>query len=489
MSYNPDKPRTVVTTDGEVDDQNSVIRLLLYANEMDIAGIVLTSSVYHYAGLSEEGIEPFRWTGTKWLYKFLDAYEQVLPNLRARDERYPSASYLRQVTRIGNVGAPGEMGRVTEGSRLLEELFLDDDPRTLYVQTWGGTNTTARALASIEERYAATPAWDEVYAKVCSKLVVYIILDQDTTYGDYIARVWPDLVVLNDQSNFWHFAYAWQLHAPQLNETLQGAWCRPNLVDGKGPLMERYALMGDGKWLEGELDDEQRGAQAYLDANPNYQRYDFISEGDSPSFLYLVDTGLRSLEDPSWGGWGGRFGAAGARLWRNVVADWDPHTGRYEASYTLTRWFDDIQRDFACRTDWCLPVAQTGLELPPHVSVVGGYDVTAAPGERVCLTAVAEAPGGGEVRLRWWHYAEADRRAGAEGPSLVDDDGLGLLLDRTAEGASPDTLELEGADTAQVSFVVPGDAHPGDTIHMVATATVDGRHGLARYARVVVTVG
>ena len=43
------KPRTVTTTDGEVDDMNSVIRALFYANEMDIAGIVLTSSTYHYA--------------------------------------------------------------------------------------------------------------------------------------------------------------------------------------------------------------------------------------------------------------------------------------------------------------------------------------------------------------------------------------------------------------------------------------------------------
>lgn len=40
-------PRTVITTDGEVDDMNSVIRALLYSNEMDICGIVITSSTYH----------------------------------------------------------------------------------------------------------------------------------------------------------------------------------------------------------------------------------------------------------------------------------------------------------------------------------------------------------------------------------------------------------------------------------------------------------
>ncbi|WRK52342.1 DUF1593 domain-containing protein [Coprobacillaceae bacterium CR2/5/TPMF4] len=51
---NQEKARTVITTDGEVDDMNSVIRALLYSNDMDISGIVLTSSMYHYAGDSEK---------------------------------------------------------------------------------------------------------------------------------------------------------------------------------------------------------------------------------------------------------------------------------------------------------------------------------------------------------------------------------------------------------------------------------------------------
>ena len=50
------KSRTVITTDGEVDDMNSVIRALYYSNDMDIEGIVLTSSMYHYAGNEKKGI-------------------------------------------------------------------------------------------------------------------------------------------------------------------------------------------------------------------------------------------------------------------------------------------------------------------------------------------------------------------------------------------------------------------------------------------------
>ena len=133
-----EKYRTVITTDGEVDDMNSMIRYLYYSNEMDLAGIVLTSSTYHYAGDEEKGIEAYRWTGTDWIYNMLDAYEEVQPNLSKHADGYPTADELREVTKIGNITNVGEMDEVTEGSEFLKELFLDDDDRTLYVQTWGG---------------------------------------------------------------------------------------------------------------------------------------------------------------------------------------------------------------------------------------------------------------------------------------------------------------------------------------------------------------
>ena len=37
------KPRTIVTTDGECDDYDSFIRLLLYANDLDIDAIVYSA--------------------------------------------------------------------------------------------------------------------------------------------------------------------------------------------------------------------------------------------------------------------------------------------------------------------------------------------------------------------------------------------------------------------------------------------------------------
>ena len=42
------KIRTIITQDAEVDDQNSLRHFLLYANEVDLQGIVQTSSKLHW---------------------------------------------------------------------------------------------------------------------------------------------------------------------------------------------------------------------------------------------------------------------------------------------------------------------------------------------------------------------------------------------------------------------------------------------------------
>ena len=80
------------------------------------------------------------------------------------------------------------MEEETERSNFLMDLMLDQDERPLYIQTWGGTNTTARALKSIQERFEGTSEWAHIKSKIESKVVLYIILDQDGTYGDYISK-------------------------------------------------------------------------------------------------------------------------------------------------------------------------------------------------------------------------------------------------------------------------------------------------------------
>lgn len=487
------KARTVITTDGEVDDMNSVLRYLLYANEMDLEGIVITSSVYHYAGDEEKGIEPFRWTGTDWLYNMIDAYEEAYPNLIKHADGYPKPDYIRSVTKIGNITNVGEMEEVTEGSEFLKELFLDDKESDLYVQTWGGTNTTARALKSIQEEYENTAEWESIKKKVSDKLVLYIILDQDDSYSSYIAEQWSEIRIINDRSNFWHFAYAWKYHTDEVNSRLQGAWNAENIKFGHGSLMELYALMGDGNIIEGELAEEQRGSEEYLQNNPMYNRYDFISEGDSPSFFYLIDNGLRSMEDPSYGGWGGRFGAENEKLYKNTVLDFNGYTNRYEAEYSLMRWFDDIQDDFAARADWLIAPKYKDANHNPTLVIKEGLDLTVKKGQKITLHAKGKDPDGDNLKYKWWRYFEADSYEDSKvpqeetKPQLVGSLQLGLHRE-LAEGEVTDSITLSGSNTDTVTFTVPEDAKSGDTIHIIVEVQDDGVHGLKHYQRVILTV-
>ena len=54
-----DKPRVIVTSDGEIDDECSMVRFLLYANEFDVEGIIKSSSQYHSHG--------HKWAGDDWM--------------------------------------------------------------------------------------------------------------------------------------------------------------------------------------------------------------------------------------------------------------------------------------------------------------------------------------------------------------------------------------------------------------------------------------
>lgn len=481
------KARTVITTDGEVDDMNSVIRFLLYANEMDLAGIVLTSSMYHYAGNPQKGILPFRWTGTEWIFDLINRYEKVYPCLKIHDKDYPEPQKIREMVKIGNISDVGEMEEVTQGSEFLAHLFLDDDPRPLYVQTWGGTNTTARALRSIEEKYRDTPNWYDIQNRIYNKLIIYIILDQDDSYAQYIAKNWPNLRIINDRFNFWHFAYAWKLHCPEVNHRLNADWFKENIKFNHGSLLEKYALMGDGQYIEGELDEEQRGSQSYLMKHPEYQKYDFISEGDSPSFFYLIDNGLRSLENPSYGDWGGRFCKVQNHLYLNDCFDYNPYTHQYEVEYSLERWFDDIQNDFASRADWCVADSFEKANHAPLVSIKEGLDIDVKANDVIQLHADTTDLDGDQLSYHWWRYFEAD----TYGKSIESEVKIigtdNLILSKIREGKPDKSVNLENNETDILTIHIPSDIKKGQTIHIILEVKDDGTPSLKAYKRVILT--
>ena len=79
-----EKPRVIVTTDGEIDDQSSMIRFLMYSSDYDVAGIVQVN------GVQKDGHSK-----DKWIESQIAKYAECLPNLRKHNPDYPDAEYLK----------------------------------------------------------------------------------------------------------------------------------------------------------------------------------------------------------------------------------------------------------------------------------------------------------------------------------------------------------------------------------------------------------
>ena len=137
------KPRIIVTSDGEIDDECSVVRFLLYTNEWDVEGIITSSSQYHWQG--------HRWAGDDWLDPYLEAYADVYPNLIQHSKEYPTPEYLKSIVFLGNVDSEGEMDSITAGiQHIVQKHFDEIQERPNLLQTRGGNNTIRRAFKNIE---------------------------------------------------------------------------------------------------------------------------------------------------------------------------------------------------------------------------------------------------------------------------------------------------------------------------------------------------
>lgn len=197
------RPRIIATTDGEIDDRCSMVRFLLYANEWDIEGIIISSSKFHWDG--------HKWVGLKWIDGQIDEYAKFYDTLKQHAEGFPTPKKLKSKIWVGNISNVGAMDKDTPGSDRIVEVLLDDKPGPVYLQAWGGTNTIARALKKIQREHP------DKMKKVTDKAIIYIILDQDTTFRKYIEPNWPGIQVLGSFSQFACIAYRWydKIPAPE----------------------------------------------------------------------------------------------------------------------------------------------------------------------------------------------------------------------------------------------------------------------------------
>ncbi len=476
------KPRTVVTTDMEQDDYASLIRYLLYTNDVDTEGIVYSSGRFHWAGDGKgtlfflpgrEYTTPqtsWRWTGTRTIQdKALKAYAQVYPNLRTHDRDYPTPAELLSKVKVGNIDFEGEMDHDTPGSDLIKRLLLDRDPRPLYLQAWGGTNTIARALKSIADQYQDSRWWPRIQAEVSRKAVILASGFQDETYQDYIAPQWPDIRVENLQAGYATWGYNCNFGGtgnvrglPADRQYFQGAWIKANIE--VGPLGSLYRSWLDGQSMPGDpLDIFGDPVLAQKGWCPPLQPYDFLSEGDDVAYMPLLHTGIEDPANPALGGWGGRSTqvTASPEEWQLVPTEKDP-SGTAVRNYTTLRWAGAAQNDFAARMQWTLEPRWAGGNHPPLVGVLGPRTVRVSPGRTVVLRGLGLDPDRGRLSYQWWQYGE--------------------------EGTYPGAVTIGSPDRAWTTVRVPADAQPGQTVSLILQVTDEGEFPLTRYARVTLRV-
>ena len=481
------KKRLVVLTDIEADpdDAQSLVRLLLYANDIDIEALIATTSTHQKNRVAPETIR-----------KIVNACGKVQPNLLKHEKEYPSAQALLAIIKQGKavygMEGVGE-GNDSEGSEFIIKVIEKPDSRPVWVTVWGGPNCLAQALWKIQK--TRTPEQAE---KLYAKLRVYTIGDQDDS-GPWMRKAFPSIFYI--PCNI--YGAIASAAAGSNTEVVTPTWLADNIQQAHGPL----------------------GAQ--------YPDISYGMEGDTPSYLGLIRNGFNEMEHPNWGGWGGRYefylptpeqmsarGGAGAPppgaqgqaaggaptgagpgraqqppgsqpggapgrparepetrpIWAPVNDAFSPasmvrrrgpqtdSTVYTNPQVTIWRWRTEYQNDFAARMDWTVkPFGEANH--PPVAKVNHPEEFSVKSGEYFRLDADGSTdPDGDSLSYFWFQYAE-----------------VGTYKERVSFG--PFAPNLYNVHTIRAP-----DVDQPQTVHFILKVTDKGTPPLTRYKRVIVTI-
>ena len=447
--------RVIILTDIEADpdDTQTLVRLLLYSNVIDIKGMIATTSTHQRNTVHPESIR-----------RVIRAYGKVRANLEKHEAGYPDAETLLRLVKQGlpEYGMHG-IGdeKDSQGSEWIIKVLEDKDERPLWVSVWGGANTLAQALYKIRKTRGAAEV-----QRLIAELRVYTISDQDDT-GIWMRTNFPDLFYIVSPGGYEGSTWSAmnQYGAGYNNEVISNKWLARNIQQGHGPLGALYPDVAYGM------------------------------EGDTPSWLSLVPNGLSDPEHPHWGGWGGRYelykpslseidlaGFTGGvptqaetrALWTNAADTHAPFVpndyGRAVQSdassqssnkVTIWRWREEFQNDFAARMDWCTK-SYKEANHPPVPVLAHPKRFTVKSGEAFTLDAMGSTdPDGDNLSFVWFQYPEA--------------------------GSYKKLININGAENLSRLYVTAPEVEKEETVHFILKVTDKGSPPLTRYTRVIVT--
>ncbi|KAH9212286.1 hypothetical protein DL95DRAFT_391751 [Leptodontidium sp. 2 PMI_412] len=472
LRFCPTKPRVFVISDiaNEPDDAQSLVRFLLYGNEFDTKGLVACTSAWMRSAVHPEQMKAI-----------IDAYGQVVSNLNAHvhpENQYPAAQSLLQILRTG----PPVYGKraldsdipLSEGAALLiEQLSASDQP--LWVLCWGGVNVLAQALQHIHKTKAP-----EVCAELRSRLYVYSISDQDDT-GLWIRINYPDIFYICS-------VHGWNNYALATWTGISGDIKGDEFCDSGGP----DTTMVNASWLKKNIQVGPLGA-VYPDSK-------FLMEGDTPTFLYLIQNGLGRPQNPEWGSWGGRYTPIDVSLSARHYADCaDRVVGLNGKTFisnqaTIWRWREAYQNDFAARMQWTLSADVASANHAPVVIVNGSLGpeplfISIEAGESFILDGSSSyQPNGNGMKFSWFQYREPSTAWG----TVIDPQLARIVInpveDTKALPGSKVQVVLPGPEKCSIDLISGKAQSKGQVLHIILEVKDDGIPCLYSYKRVVIQV-